>query len=212
MSPLLDVFFPPFFLIVTWLCWVPAVARGIVHSCSASILWLWRTGSSFPCGRWDPSSLTRNQTRTPCTAKQTPNHWTTREVPPSISKEIISSQSGRCSVPLFLLFSVWWKPGFCPHNSREMVPLGVTVTWWCLSASSWQCWSLPHLTVWSMLITLESFPSFAFGGIISYGSSLSSSISSFLSYLPGFYPPCTSSLWISAKQRTQMTLLWVTPL
>ena len=136
MSPLLDVCFPPlFFLTVTWLCWVAAVAhgifvlsRGIVHSCSARVLWLWLTGSSFPCGRWDPSSLTRNQTRIRCTAKQTPNHWTTREVPPSISKEIISSQSGRCTVPLFLLFSIWWKPGFCPHHFHEMVPLEVTVT------------------------------------------------------------------------------------
>ena len=113
--PLLNIFFPPlFFLIVTWLCWVPTVAHGIfvmscgiVHSCGARILWLWRTGSSFPCGRWDPSSQTRDQTHIPCTARQTPNHWTTREVPPSISKEIISSQSGRCTVPLFLLFSIW---------------------------------------------------------------------------------------------------------
>ena len=136
MSPLLNMFFPPlFFFIVTWLCWAPTVAHGIfvvscgiVHSCGARILWLWCTGSSFPCGRWDPSSRTRDQTHIPCTARQTPNHWTTREAPPSISKEIISSQSGRCTVPLFLLFSTWWKSGLCPHHFRETLPLVVAVT------------------------------------------------------------------------------------
>ena len=35
----------------------------------------------WPRGMWDLSSLTRDQTRTPCIGKQSPNHWTTREVP-----------------------------------------------------------------------------------------------------------------------------------
>ena len=209
---------PPFSLTVTWLCWVAAVAhgifavpRGIAHSCSARILGLWLAGFVFPCGRWGPSSLTRKQTRICCTAKQTPNHWTTREVPPSISKEIISSQSGRCTVPLFLLFSIWCKPGFCPHHFREMVPPEVTVT------------SL--VTPVCLLLTMLEFGQYGpcslpwnpsllllLGTLYPYGSSLSPSISSLLSYLQGFYPPCTSSLWISAKRRTQMTLLWVSPL
>ena len=31
--------------------------------------------------QWDLSSLTRDQTRTPCTGTLILNHWTTREVP-----------------------------------------------------------------------------------------------------------------------------------
>lgn len=216
MSPLLNIFFPPlFFLIVTWLCWVPTVAHGIfvmscgiVHSCGARILWLWRTGSSFPCGRWDPSSQTRDQTHIPCTARQTPNHWTTREVPPSISKEIISSQSGRCTVPLFLLFSIWWKSGLCPHHFRETLPLVVAVT--SLLISVRLLFTVLEFATFNSMVHahyLGSFPSFVFGGLNPYGSSLSSSISSLLSYLQGFYPPCTASLWISAKGRTLIRLL-----
>ena len=86
--------------------------------------------------------------------------------------------------------------------------------WWSQSPPCWYpyasclpCWSLLHLTVWSMLIYLGSFPSFVFGGFNPYGSSLSSSISSLLSYLQGFYPPCTASLWISAKGRTLIRFL-----
>ena len=209
MSPLLDIFFPPlFFLIVNWLCWVPAMAHGIfvvscgiVHSCSARILWLWRTGSSFSCGQ---------------VGSQFPDqgsNWTTREIPPSIAKEIISSQSGRCTVPLFLLLSIWWKSGVCPHHFRETLPLVVAVTSLVISVRLLST-VLEFATFNSMVHAhyLGSFPSFVFGGLNPYGSSLSSSISSLLSYLQGFYPPCTSSLWISAKGRTQMTLVWVTPL
>ena len=35
---------------------------------------------------WDLSSQTRDQIRVPCTGRQTPNHWTTKEVASSISK------------------------------------------------------------------------------------------------------------------------------
>ena len=38
-----------------------------------------------PQGMWDPSSLTRDQTHSPCTGRQNLNHWTTREVPIDVS-------------------------------------------------------------------------------------------------------------------------------
>ena len=37
------------------------------------VFWLW--------GMWDPSSLTRDRTCTPCTGRQSLTHWFTREVP-----------------------------------------------------------------------------------------------------------------------------------
>ena len=36
--------------------------------------------ASLPCGTWNLSSLTRDQTYVPWIGRQTPNHWTTREV------------------------------------------------------------------------------------------------------------------------------------
>ena len=38
-------------------------------------------------GMWDLSSLTRDQTCTPCTGRQSLNHWTTREAPDSFPDE-----------------------------------------------------------------------------------------------------------------------------
>ena len=35
----------------------------------------------WPRGMWDLSSLTRDQTRTPCIGRRSLNHWTAREVP-----------------------------------------------------------------------------------------------------------------------------------
>ena len=35
----------------------------------------------WPQGMWDLSSLTRDQTCTPCIGRQSLNHWTAREVP-----------------------------------------------------------------------------------------------------------------------------------
>ena len=32
-------------------------------------------------GMWDPSSLTRDGTHTPCLGRRSPNHWIAREVP-----------------------------------------------------------------------------------------------------------------------------------
>ena len=36
---------------------------------------------SWPGGRWDFGSLTRDQTHAPCSGTQKPNHWTIRAVP-----------------------------------------------------------------------------------------------------------------------------------
>ena len=36
--------------------------------------------SFWPRGMWDPSSLTRDQTCTPCPGRRIPNHWTAREI------------------------------------------------------------------------------------------------------------------------------------
>ena len=35
----------------------------------------------WPQGMWDLSSLTRDRTLSPCIGRQSPNHWTAREVP-----------------------------------------------------------------------------------------------------------------------------------
>ena len=35
----------------------------------------------WPQGMWDPSSLTRDRTHTPCTGRLSLNHWATKEVP-----------------------------------------------------------------------------------------------------------------------------------
>ena len=35
----------------------------------------------WPRGMWDLGSLTRNPTHTPCTGRESLNHWTTRKIP-----------------------------------------------------------------------------------------------------------------------------------
>ena len=35
----------------------------------------------WPQGMWDPSSATRDRTHTPDIGRQSPNHWTARQVP-----------------------------------------------------------------------------------------------------------------------------------
>ena len=42
-------------------------------------------------GVWDPRSLTRDQTRMPCTGRQILNHWTTREVPALLVSDELAS-------------------------------------------------------------------------------------------------------------------------
>ena len=60
---------------------------------------LWHVGFSLsgcsswaglPCGMWDLSSLTRDQTLVPCIGKQILNHWATREVP---GKTLLNTQN-----------------------------------------------------------------------------------------------------------------------
>ena len=41
---------------------------------------------SWPRSVWDLSSLVRDWTRTPCIGRQSLNHWTTREFPPSLDR------------------------------------------------------------------------------------------------------------------------------
>ena len=52
-----------------------------VFSEFVTILLLFSVLVPCPRGMWNPSSLTRDQTCTPCTGKRSRNHWTTREVP-----------------------------------------------------------------------------------------------------------------------------------
>ena len=52
-----------------------------VFSEFGTILLLFYVLVPCPRGMWSPSSLTRDQTRTPCTGKQSLNHWITREGP-----------------------------------------------------------------------------------------------------------------------------------
>ena len=78
----------------------------VLHCGTLASLQLWHTGSracrlsscgmqhslvvacglqsaqaQLPCGMWDLSSPTRDQTRVPCIGRQILNYWTTREVP-----------------------------------------------------------------------------------------------------------------------------------
>ena len=58
----------------------------------------------WPRGIWDLSSLTRDQTRTPSTARRSPNHWTAKEVPSLCFSNLYS-------FPLLISFP-WF---FCFH-------------------------------------------------------------------------------------------------
>ena len=46
-----------------------------------AILFLFYALAFGPGGLWDPSSLPRDRTHTPCIGRQSLNHWTTGEVP-----------------------------------------------------------------------------------------------------------------------------------
>ena len=65
--------------------WTRLVVVCGVSSCSA-----W---AKLPCGMWDPSSLTGDQTCIPCIARQILNHWTTREVLKCGCKSFIKSKN-----------------------------------------------------------------------------------------------------------------------
>ena len=47
----------------------------LLQCCSCFMFWIFGLW-----GRWDLSTLTRDLTLTPCVGRQSPNHWTTREV------------------------------------------------------------------------------------------------------------------------------------
>ena len=52
-----------------------------VFSEFVTILLLFYVLVFWPRGMWDPSSLTRDGTYTPCPGRRSPNLWTAREVP-----------------------------------------------------------------------------------------------------------------------------------
>ena len=60
-------------LVLAVACRILIAMLGLISSCD-----MW---ASLPCGMWDLSSLTRDQTHIPCTRWRILNHWTTREVP-----------------------------------------------------------------------------------------------------------------------------------
>ena len=66
----------------------------------------------WPRGMWDLSSLTRDQTCTPCIGRWSLNHWTTREVP-----------RGCVLQKLFLKQRGFWLKNSRKHNSSYQV-------WW----------------------------------------------------------------------------------
>ena len=61
--------------------------RRKAHSCGSVFVFMFGCLFVFfnllatPHCVWDPSSLTRDQTHTPCIGRQSLNHWTAREFP-----------------------------------------------------------------------------------------------------------------------------------
>ena len=51
----------------------------LLRYCSYFMFWC-LFGFFWPWGMWDPSSLTRGGTHSPCTGRRSLNHWTRREV------------------------------------------------------------------------------------------------------------------------------------
>ena len=96
--------------------------RGVLSSSSSFFFFFWRCCwckpflKSFfqPRAMWDLSSPTRNRTHNPCIGRQSPNHWTTREVlgPPSWKAEQRPRQSSE-PAPLRQ-----WKLRPSPSNSK----------------------------------------------------------------------------------------------
>ena len=52
----------------------------VFHWCVGSIVMTYRF-SCVPCGRWDLTTVTRDQIQVSWNARCIPDHWTTREVP-----------------------------------------------------------------------------------------------------------------------------------
>ena len=84
---------------------------------------------------WNLGSLTRYRTHTPCTGRQTLNHWTTREVPSIfvfISLTFLLSFAGHIYLLLFSTISF-----LCSYNLalgscfiKEIVSLFYLHSWW----------------------------------------------------------------------------------
>ena len=78
----------------------------------------------WPPGTWDLSSLTGDQTRSPCIGRQSLNHWTTREVrsrafllAAHLSIPLISYLGSLVSLLLGLPFSLVHRARLGPHSS-----------------------------------------------------------------------------------------------
>ena len=57
----------------------------------------------WPRGIWDPSSLTRDQTRSPCNGRQSLNHWATRKIP---NKSLFAEINIKCAGVCFWSMSI----------------------------------------------------------------------------------------------------------
>ena len=60
-----------------WICY--SIPSGL---CFGGVVFFFFFLVFWPRGMWDLSSPTRDRTHTPCTGRQSFNHWTTRDVPP----------------------------------------------------------------------------------------------------------------------------------
>ena len=65
----------------------------------------------WPQGRWDLSSLTRDQTHTPCIWRQSLNHWTSREVPPLSFASVVLESLRAFGLQPARLLCPWDSPG-----------------------------------------------------------------------------------------------------
>ena len=64
--------------------WEVPWEESLFHICQAFVLFCFNFYFlATPCGTWDVSSLTRDQTHVPCLGAWHLNHWTARKVPPS---------------------------------------------------------------------------------------------------------------------------------
>ena len=73
---------------------------------SGSLLWCADSHQpSFFAGMWDPGFPTRDRTYFPCTARQTLNHWATREVPKMIFSEYLLWKSAFWNMTSYLIFT-----------------------------------------------------------------------------------------------------------
>ena len=70
-------------------------------------------------GTWDLSSLSRNQTPTPCIARQVLNHWATREVPRPALSYLSRLNSGAPSLESPLHQPAWDAHPYIPMPAQN---------------------------------------------------------------------------------------------